>query len=198
MNPERHPSEMPASDSQEAAAPLGAEELFVRHSAFIRRFLHRLGVPAQELDDIVQEVFLVAHHQGGYVDRGARPTTWLAEIALRMALALRRSSRRGRGEPELLDGVATKGPSPYEALATTQSLHRVQRALETLDLDHKAVFVLFELEDESCETIAQGLGLPIGTVHSRLHYARRAFQKAYDRLALMREPRTVAARGGAT
>jgi RNA polymerase sigma-70 factor (ECF subfamily) len=58
----------------------------------------------------------------------------------------------------------------------------VGRALETLSLEHRAVFILFEMEEESCESIADGLGIPIGTVYSRLHAARDRFRKAYGRL----------------
>jgi RNA polymerase sigma-70 factor (ECF subfamily) len=43
--------------------------------------------------------------------------------------------------------------------------------------------VLFEIEGESCDDIAAGLGIPVGTVYSRLHAARRDFQKAFAKLA---------------
>jgi len=188
--------EMQAPDSTETAAALSAEELFVQHGAFVRRFVHRLGIPPQDIDDIVQEVFLIAHRQGGYVPKGARPTTWLAEIALRITLALRRSQRKRQAEPQLLENLEAGGPSPLEALATSQSLARVQRALEGLDLGQKAIFILFELEDEPCDAIAQALGVPLGTVHSRLHHARRAFRKAYDRLSLSKPPRALPQVGG--
>jgi RNA polymerase sigma-70 factor (ECF subfamily) len=186
---------MSLPDSTEAALPLGAEELFARHGGFVRRFVHRLGVFQQDLDDVVQEVFLIAHRQGGYLPLGARPTTWLAEIALRVTLALRRSQRKRQGEP-LLETVAAPGPTPHDALATSQSLLRVQRALDALDLGHRAIFVLFELEDESCESIAKALDVPIGTVHSRLHHARRAFRKAYDRQELFKESAALRQIGG--
>jgi RNA polymerase sigma-70 factor, ECF subfamily len=188
---------MPVTDTEtEASEPLGAEELFLRHGTFVRRFVQRLGLSPYDLDDIVQEVFLVAHRQGGYLPLGARPTTWLAEIALRVALAQRRAAKKRQGEPELLETLPARGPTPLDTLATHQSLARVQRALESLDLAHRAIFVLFELEDESCEAIAEALSIPLGTVHSRLHHARRAFRKAYDRLGLMREPHLVKHVGG--
>ncbi len=62
-------------------------------AGFVAGFLRRLGVEAPELDDAVQEVFLTAHRRGGFVAGAAQPTTWLAEIALRVASDMRRSRR---------------------------------------------------------------------------------------------------------
>jgi RNA polymerase sigma-70 factor (ECF subfamily) len=187
---------MPAPESTGTHAPVGAEELFVTHGAFVRRFVFRLGIAPQDVDDVVQEVFLIAHRQGGYLPLGARPTTWLAEIALRVSLALRRSNRKRHWQSDVLEELRDAGPSPLDSLAATQSLKRVQRALDTLDLGHRAVFVLFELENEPCDAIAKALGVPTGTVHSRLHHARRAFKSAYDRLELVKQPRAVRQVGG--
>nr|WP_276603309.1 sigma factor-like helix-turn-helix DNA-binding protein [Nannocystis pusilla] len=61
-------------------------------------------------------------------------------------------------------------------------MRRVQQALDTLEEGKRAVFILFELEGESCEAIAAGLGIPIGTVYSRLHKARKLFMEAHARL----------------
>jgi len=173
-----------ASDSLERdPAGLSAAALFRLHCTFVAGFLVRLGVEAQDVDDLVQEVFLIAHRQGGYVLGPARPTTWLAEIALRVASVARRSRRRSRVSPDeaTVASTAEQGAGPFEAAAASQALGRVQRALDTLDLDRRAVFVLFELEGESCDVIAAGLGIPVSTVYSRLHAARQAFRTAYDR-----------------
>jgi RNA polymerase sigma-70 factor (ECF subfamily) len=172
--------------------------LFRAHARFVAGFLIRLGVDRRDIDDAVQEVFLIAHRRGGFEVGAAQPTTWLAEIALRVASGLRRTRRRhpedGAADPE----TPSEAPTPFEAAAAAQELDRVQRALETLSLDHRAVFVLYEIEGEPCEAIAAGLGVPVGTVYSRLHAARRGFQKAYAELGerdpapLGRRPREVA------
>lgn len=165
------------------ASSLGVEALFRAHASFVAGFLVRLGAASQEVDDLVQEVFLTAHRRGGYVPGPARPSTWLAEIALRVALASKRSRRRRRVEPDedtvqaAVDGAA----SPFDSAATAEAMARVQRALDGLDLERRAVFVLFELEGDSCAAIASCLGVPVGTVYSRLHTARQEFQRAYER-----------------
>lgn len=170
---------------------LGAETLFRRHAEFVANFLHRLGVPTLEVDDLVQEVFLVAHRRDGFVECGAaRPTTWLAEIALRVASVNRRRKRRSKEDPDdvLIDRVKSNDASAVKVVETNEAMRRVQTALDSLDEEKRAAFILYELEGESCAAIAAGLGIPVGTVYSRLHKARKEFMKAHERL-LKRERR---------
>ena len=67
-------------------------------------------------------------------------------------------------------------------LATLLQVTRNQQGLDTLTPEKRTVFILYELEGESCDAIAAGLGIPVGTVYSRLHSARRDFARAHDRL----------------
>jgi RNA polymerase sigma-70 factor (ECF subfamily) len=162
-----------------------AASLFRQHAAFVANFLHRLGAGPTELDDLVQEVFLVAHRRGGFIEDGrARPTTWLAEISIRVASVARRSRRRSREQPDqdtVLD-AHSRDIDPARSLENQQALDRVQAALDTLDPERRAIFILFELEGESCAAIAAGFDIPVGTVYSRLHKARKQFKDAYTRL----------------
>jgi len=66
-------------------------------------------------------------------------------------------------------------------VAARESARHLQAALDTMEPGHRAVFILFELEGEPCDSIAAGLGLPVGTVYSRLHAARRAFRESVTR-----------------
>lgn len=168
----------------DAGAPLDAEALFRRHAPFVARFLTRLGVAQADIDDLVQEVFLVAHTKGGYVPEGAKPTTWLAQIAVNVAAnARRKRTRRAASHDDAsVSGLASPG-DPQQRLAAADALRRVHEALEALDIDQRAVFVLFEIERESCDAIAAGMGIPVGTVYSRLHKARAVFRDEYQRVA---------------
>jgi RNA polymerase sigma-70 factor (ECF subfamily) len=163
---------------------IGAGVLFRRHAAFVANFLVRLGVDRSEVDDVVQDVFIVAHRRGGYRPGPARPTTWLADIALRVNANRRRGQRRSPVSADMrpVEHAIDPASSPGEALQLRQSLDRVQSALDAIDEDKRVVFILFELDGESCDSIAAGLGVPIGTVYSRLHGARKQFAKAHARL----------------
>ena len=163
---------------------IGADALFRAHAQFVAGFLVRLGVPAADVDDAVQEVFVVAHRKGGYVAGPARPRSWLGAIALRIAQASRRvrTTRQLREslDTESVEFALAASSDPSEHFETRRSVERVQRALDTLPVEHRAAFLLYELEGESCESIAAGWSIPLGTVYSRLHNARRRFLLAYE------------------
>jgi RNA polymerase sigma-70 factor (ECF subfamily) len=164
--------------------PTDSEALFRRHARFVASFLHRLGVRGADLEDAVQEVFLTAHRKGGYRPGAASPTTFLARLALEINLSRKRRQGRwdtARNDEAALATLGTSVQDPSQELAKKQAALRMQAALDAMDPPHRAVFILFELEGESCESIAAGLGVPVGTVHSRLFAARRAFRKTVSR-----------------
>jgi RNA polymerase sigma-70 factor (ECF subfamily) len=72
---------------------LDSEELFKLHARFVARFLIRMGVRETDLDDLIQDVFLVVHRNGGYRPGSASPTTYLASIAIRARAAHRRKQK---------------------------------------------------------------------------------------------------------
>ncbi|MCA9689195.1 MAG: sigma-70 family RNA polymerase sigma factor [Myxococcales bacterium] len=178
----RHRQEIDAS--ADSPPRVDAASLFRAHARFVASFLARLGAASGEIEDLVQEVFLVAHRRGGFLPGAARPTTWLAEIALRVHGAHRRKRRRRPEAPdtERIADTPSSGRTPGQHAEQREALARVQRALEAIDEPRRAVFILFELAGESCDAIAAGLAIPIGTVYSRLHKARKLFREAYSRL----------------
>jgi RNA polymerase sigma-70 factor, ECF subfamily len=176
-----HEGEEPSGQTRPAA--LDAAGLFRRHAAWVAAYVTRLGFRGHDVDDIVQETFLVAHRRGGFREGPARPTTWLAEIALRVAMASRRKQRRAPvADAEAVDAAPSQAGDPLAGAMHAEALVNVQRALDSMDLERRALFVLFELEGESCESLAAGFGVPIGTIYSRLHAARAAFLTSYSRL----------------
>jgi RNA polymerase sigma-70 factor (ECF subfamily) len=179
------------SPSQPAAPPdaegrrFSATELFTEHAPFVAKFLWRMGAPDREIEDLVQDVFLVAHLRGGFVEGPARATTWLASIAFRLWSSERRRFRRHAelSSDEALEQAQAKGPNPAEAFASAESIRRIRSVLEQLEERSRAILILVDLEGASCVEVAVALGIPIGTVYSRLHSARKRFADAYAKLA---------------
>lgn len=161
---------------------IGLDELYRKHAPFVARFLLRIGVDRDSVEDAMQEVFLVAHRKGGYVAGPAKPTTWLGQIAIRIASTHRRSRsrRRERPEGEMIERAPGTTGNPEVETERRRAMARLAEAMDVLDLDHRAVFVLFELEGLSGDEIAAALGIPLGTVHSRVYNARKKIKKAYD------------------
>lgn len=158
---------------------MDAAALYQRHAGAIRRALRCFGVRAEDGDDLVQEVFLVAHRRGGFEPIEARPLTWLTEIALRIASAEGRRRRRSREtfDEDAVAQARAGAASPAEELESAELRGVVLAALESLDIDQRALLISFELEGQACESLAQTLGVPVGTVYSRLHTARRALAR---------------------
>ena len=176
------------------------EELFRKHAPFVARLLHRLGVPAREIDDVVQQVFVVVHKNGGYVQGPATPTSYLGAIAVRAASSARRRdgaqrSRQARYSPE---SMASSGRDPVTLLEVRREMTQLQAALDEMDPDLRAVLVLTELEGESCASIAASQGIPVGTVYWRAHRARKQFRQIAQRLSEEPRPRLISDAGRGT
>jgi RNA polymerase sigma-70 factor (ECF subfamily) len=168
------------------------------HADFVWRSLQRMGVRDADLEDQMQEVFVVVHNRIGSFDGSSRMTTWLFGIALRVAAAYRRRSHRRR-EQVVADVPEPELPaedSPEDAAIARQARARLLEVLDLMDLEKRAIFVMFELEELSCDAIAETLGIPVGTVHSRLNTARKDFQAALKRFTAREASRATPLRAG--
>jgi RNA polymerase sigma-70 factor (ECF subfamily) len=145
------------------------------HFEVLWRFL-RLGIADGDTDDAAQEVVLVLARKLDHVEVGAE-RSFVLSTAFRVASGFRRAARRRR---EVEDGELSDFERPElgpEALAEKQRLRVVlQRVLNELPLELRAVFVLYELEELTMAEIAATLELPPGTVASRLRRAREQFE----------------------
>jgi RNA polymerase sigma-70 factor (ECF subfamily) len=171
-------------DSRSPSVSIDSETLFKLYARFVASFLYRQGARGADIEDLVQDVFLTAHRKGGYRAGSASPTTFLAHLALEANLKRRRGDGRWQRSHTTDATVATvgSGPSgPVDALAAEEGARRLQAALDDMEPGQRAVFILFELEGEPCDSIAAGLHLPVGTVYSRLHAARRVFRESVTR-----------------
>ncbi|MET0384350.1 MAG: sigma-70 family RNA polymerase sigma factor [Polyangiales bacterium] len=174
----------PSLPGHEQHAPpaerIGVEALFRAHAPFVATFLQRLGTPGPEVDDLVQEVFVIAHRKGGYVKGPAQPRSWLGAIAMNVARAGHRTRRRNEApDSPAVEQLSARADAP-DSIDNRRSIERMQRSLEQLPLEQRAAFVLYEVEGETCESIAATWGVPVGTVYSRLHHARRKFMQVYE------------------
>jgi RNA polymerase sigma-70 factor, ECF subfamily len=176
----------PQPDSPERIErQLDVAAIYSENAQFLWKSLYRMGVREADLPDALQEVLCVAHRRLGSFDRQSRLTTWLFGICLRVAATLRRRQRRRREDPletqlDLQALVETNHPERHALQNDAQ--RRLMRALDALDPEKRVVFVMFELEGMACAEIAASLGVPKGTVFSRLSHARQAFLEQLQRL----------------
>ena len=146
------------------------------HFEVLWRFLRRLGISESDTDDAIQEVVLVLARKLDQVEVGCE-RSFVLSTAFRVASGFRRAWRRRR---EVDDAELAELESPDldpEALAEKQRLRGVlQRVLNDLPIELRAVFVLYELEELTMAEIASTLELPPGTVASRLRRSREQFE----------------------
>lgn len=181
------------------------------YRTLVERYQNRLSAMAldilrsrEDAEDVVQETFVKAFLSLGQFKGESSFYTWIYRICFNMAVDIRRkAARRGGTHLEYKEQVsvnkggdgavsgATQGtldPSqrlegPHDALARKELGRKIQEVLGELSEEHRAVITLREIDGLDYEDISQALGVPKGTVMSRLFYARKALQKALQEFA---------------
>lgn len=148
-----------------------------RHFDALWRFLRRLGIPAADVDDAVQEVILVVARRLADIEEQSE-RSFVFSTAFRIASDMRRrAERRHEVGDALLEGIQSAGLDPEATMESQRLAVLFAQVLEQLSLDLRVVFVLYELEDFTMAEIAATLGVPPGTVASRLRRGREAFER---------------------
>ncbi len=163
-----------AAPAQPPATSLN--EVFRAHARTVARWAERLGGPAIDADETVQEVFLIADRRLSEFRGDAQLTTWLFRITLRVLANQRRAARRRRLWARITrrveDEIADPTTGPAEALAGREAAARFYGAMDRLSERYRNVLVLFELEGLDTVEIARLLHRPPATIRVWLHRAR--------------------------
>jgi len=149
--------------------------LYDRHARALLAFARRLA-PSEDAEDLVQTVFLRVLACAPRFDPGAasaRP--WLFGIAVRVAQERRRSLRR---LGTALLRLSAFGRRATEPAAVDRS--DLERAVAALSPQKREVLLLVEVEELTCEEAAAALGIPVGTVWTRLHHARKELRRRLE------------------
>jgi RNA polymerase sigma-70 factor (ECF subfamily) len=156
------------------------------HIEFLWRSVRRLGVPEADADDAVQRVLIIAAGKLASIEVG-RERAFLFATALRVASHARRAQRRRSEVPEDQAASAASGaPSAEDLLDRLRARELLDQVLESLPIDIRAVFILFEMEEMTLAEIASLLGIPSGTAASRLRRGRELFQAEIARFKARR------------
>jgi RNA polymerase sigma factor (sigma-70 family) len=149
--------------------------LFDRHEATVKRFIGRLGVAPAEVDDLVQLTFLDVPRAAPRFDQRWPLRNWLLGLAAVVVRRHRRSLARAaaRLAAWASDPISHSRSSPDEDLERRDAAVQVMRALNKLSIRKREVFVMMVLENVSGEDTARALGVPVATVWTRMHHARR-------------------------
>jgi len=159
-----------------------ARALVNDHFDFVWRLLRRLGVPEADADDAAQQVFIVGTRRLADIPLG-NERTFLYGAALRVASTLRRNSaRRERFIRSVAGDSEASARSPHDELERRRALAFLDQLLSSMDDDQREIFVLCEIEELTAPQVAAIVGVPVGTVASRLRRARHSFGAELKRL----------------
>ncbi len=175
----------PAMTAEDAAAEPSIEDVYREHFGFVWRSLRHLGVAEADVEDATQDVLVVVHAKLSTFEQRARITTWIYGICIHVAQARRRRAHVRRElptDPAVMPVDEVQVVHAEEALQRREAEDLLDTILDTLPIEQRAVFTLFELEGRSCEEIAQLCAIPIGTVYSRFRLSREGFKRATKRL----------------
>jgi RNA polymerase sigma-70 factor, ECF subfamily len=167
----------PVRRSTRADADSRLRGMVDEHLEFVARVLRNAGTPQADIDDEVQRTFIIAARRLDDVRVGAEKS-FLFRIALNLAAHVRRTLARRR------EVSGDEAPERVETLATPEQLtdrkrmrELLDRVLDQMDGNLRDVFVLHEFEEMNMSEIAAVLGIPRGTVASRLRRARADFRE---------------------
>ncbi len=190
-------------DEREVVRRVGAgdvcafEALFARYHEPIRRHVRRVVRDPATAEDLTQEVFERVWTRAGQWNGRGTFQAWLFRVATNLALNQLRSRRRHPQEPltrrEVESGVPTNEPSeawlvdpaavdPSDAAERGVDRDRLRQLLTGLPEDKRRVLELVHIADMDLATVAEVLGIPVGTVKSRLYYARKRLAQAWREL----------------
>lgn len=152
------------------------EELSMPLFEQLYNFAHWLTQDKSEAEDLVQETYAKALRGFSGFQAGTNFRAWIFRILRNTFLTSRTGLKvAGQGDEEL-DALASVDPSPEAILIGKADRRMVRQALGELSVPFREILLLCEVEEMAYEEIAQVLAIPVGTVMSRLHRARKALR----------------------
>lgn len=172
-------SEQEFPDSNDRA--LSFDEVYEMHVDLVWRGARALGVLANDLDDVVQDVFVVVHRKLGAFEHRSSIKTWITGVLVNEVRRYRRQLPR----TQVQDVLAIELPSevdPHRALESAFAADLLARIVASLSDDTREVFVLSEIEGLTMPAIAESLSINLSTAYSRLRLAKQQVERHLERV----------------
>ncbi len=177
----------PVSTLAEPPSAPSFAQIFESELDYVWNSLRRLGIPQRDLEDLAHDVFFRVYERLPDYDptRPLRP--WLFGFAFRVASDYRRRFSNRREFLGAAAEPADPAPNALDHLMQSEAITLAQLALDTLDIERRAVFIMHEIDGCAIPEVARVLTIPVNTAYSRLRLAREQFQTAVRRERLRRE-----------
>lgn len=157
-------------------------ELFYSYKDMVYRVVYKLLGTSEETNDAVQQTFIELYKSLPNYQGKSKFTTWLYRIAVNVSIQFFRKKRlQDRNvelDPEMFTSEETEKELPGER---TELRKQIEEALESLHIRKRAVLILHDVENRTMEEISEITGVPVGTIKSRLFYARNELKKKLEK-----------------
>ncbi len=160
---------------------LSFERIFEEQSDFVWSMLRRFGVRSADLEDVTHEVFIAVHRRLADYDHERPVRPWLFGIAYRTALRYKDLARHHREVHDVDTEWEDATPNAHEQLMDAERRRLFHRALLSVELDRRVVFLMHDLDEVPMPDVASELGIPLNTAYSRLRLARAEMKTALER-----------------
>lgn len=154
-----------------------------RYSSKLKALVYNVVRNTEDTEEIVQDVFMKVFQNNKF--RGDSSfKTYITRVAINCAIDYRRSNeRRNKGIHKVaLLSVDEQKADTVDTIYNREKLEQVSKLFEQLSFEHRQILHLREIQSLSYEEIGQALDLSVGTVMSRLHYARKQWSKIVSRI----------------
>jgi RNA polymerase sigma-70 factor (ECF subfamily) len=170
--------------SRSGGVTLDFERAYDEQLDYVWNSLRRLGIPAADVEDLTQDVFMKVFHSLGDYDNTRPLKPWLFGFCFRVASDYRKHVFHDRemGVDQLEHADDRRNPEQEAVVGEQRAL--ALRALGEVELGRRAVLVMHDFDGHSVPEIVDVLGVPLNTLYSRLRLARAEFEAAILRLTL--------------
>ena len=160
------------------------EAIYEGELAWVHRTLRRLGARPADIEDLCHDVFVAVYRALDRFDHERPLRPWLFGIAFRVVSDYRSRARFTRERASAAIDESPAGDiDPEAALAGAEARALLLRALDTLPLEQRAVFVAVEIDETPIPELATALGTSVNTLYSRLRLARARVASAVQSFA---------------
>jgi RNA polymerase sigma-70 factor, ECF subfamily len=171
-----------------SAEPTSADfdRVYSSELPFVYSFLYRLGARGHDIEDLAHDIFVTAIRRWETYDVAKPVRPWLFGIAFRVMSDFRRRARTQREEPGEVPELPDEESAGERRVEQREARELIDEALESLEPERRAVFIMYELEGIPAADISDTMGAPLATTYSRLRIGREEFTAAVRRIQLRR------------
>ena len=166
------------------------EELLASHMEPLYRTAYRFSGNQHDAEDLVQDLLIKLYPRHAELLKVERLRPWLTRVLYNLYVDSRRSEGRSpieSGHDDLLDRQESGFDGPMQALHQESLQQRILQGMEQLGDDHRVLLILHDIESYTLPEVSEILGVPVGTLKSRLHRSRAKLKKILEQGTFLQE-----------